>query len=237
MASTGQKDKHLVLIGVGPGIGRSVARLFAAKRYNHVTLIARRAEQLKIEQAEVEAAAQSQTLPVKVKTYTVDVADSTSLTNALIDAETALGKPECVYFNAARVVPSRLLGHDAKEIEYDFKLTVSALYVTAQWAMPSLLELVKTDPVARPVFAVTGGVLHVEPDPELFALSLVKAAQRNLVQSLALTYGPLGVRVGMILVRGFVGPDKEESNPENIANRAWEWVSSEDEAPFEITIG
>ncbi|KAI0799210.1 NAD(P)-binding protein [Xylaria sp. FL0064] len=234
MEPTDKTDRHLVLIGVGPGIGRSVACLFASKRYNNVTLIARRAEQLMTEQARLEAAARPKS--VNVKTYAVDVADSGALVNALVDAETTLGKPECVYFNAARVIPSHLLSHDVKEIEYDFKLTVSALYVTAQWAMPSLLELAKVDPSAEPALVVTGGVLHVEPDPELFALSLVKAAQRNLVQSLALSYGALGVRVGMVLVSGVVGPDEKDRNPVNIAEKAWEWLRSDKEAPFEIVI-
>ncbi|KAI0432241.1 hypothetical protein F5Y09DRAFT_339899 [Xylaria sp. FL1042] len=168
MAPTDTTDRHLVLVGVGPGIGRSVACLFASKRYNNITLISRRAEQLKIEQAEVEVAARPR--PVKVRTYAVDVADSGALSDALVDAETAFGKPECVYFNAARVIPSQLLNHDVKEIEYDFRLTVSALYVTAQWAMPSLQDLAKVDTSAQPALVVTGGVLHVEPDPKLFAL-------------------------------------------------------------------
>ncbi|KAI0512576.1 NAD(P)-binding protein [Xylaria bambusicola] len=233
MAST---DRHLVLIGVGPGIGRSVACLFASKRYNKVTLIARRAEQLKIEQAQIEAATEK-SHSVTVKTYAVDISDHTALTTTLIDAEASLGKPECVYFNAARVIPSQLLTHDVKDVEYDFKLTVSALYVTAQWAMPLLLDLAKVDPSAQPAFVVTGGLLHVEPDPKLFALSLVKAAQRNLVQSLALSYGASGVRIGMILVSGVVGPEEEELNPANIAQKAWGWLSNGDaEAPFEIVI-
>ncbi|KAJ2988777.1 hypothetical protein NUW58_g3797 [Xylaria curta] len=234
MASLETTDRHLVLIGVGPGIGRSVARLFASKRYRNVTLIARRPEQLKIEQVEVEAAVGLQL--VKVKTYTVDIADSGALTNALVDAEATFGKPECVYYNAARVIPSKLLSHDVREIEYDFKLTVSALYTTAQWAIPLLAELAKEDPSAKPALVVTGGVLHVQPDPELFALSLVKAAQRNLVQSLAATYGAMGVRVGMILVAGVVAPEEKERNPENIAVKAWEWFSDDKEVPFEIVI-
>ncbi|KAI1361609.1 NAD(P)-binding protein [Xylaria arbuscula] len=228
-------SRHLVLIGVGPGIGRSVACLFASKRYKNITLIARRAEQLEIERAQVEAAA-GDSRAVKVRTDAVDISDHHALTKALADAEAALGKPECVYFNAARVVPSKLLSHSVEDIEYDFKLTVSALYVTAQWAIPHLLDLAQTDRSAKPAFVVTGGLLHVEPDPELFALSLVKAAQRNLVQSLASSYAASGVRIGMILVSGHVGPDEEVRNPTNIAQKAWEWLSSGDETPFEIVI-
>ncbi|KAI3337645.1 hypothetical protein HD806DRAFT_46610 [Xylariaceae sp. AK1471] len=167
MASTDKTDRHLVLIGVGPGIGRAIACLFASKRYNNVTLIARRPEQLKIEKAAVEAAAGPQ---VKIKTYAVDVVDRDALSTALVDAQATFGKPECVYYNAARVTPSQLLTYDVKEIEYEFKLTVSSLYATAQWAMPLLVDLPKADPSAQPAFIVTGGLLHVEPEPDVFSL-------------------------------------------------------------------
>lgn len=112
-------NKTLFVIGSGPGIGRAVTTLFATKRYNKVALIARRAEQLSLEQKAVEDAVGSQ---VKVKTYAVDVVDSEALLKALGDAEAAFGKPECVFYNAARVLPSELLSHDVKDIEYDFKV-------------------------------------------------------------------------------------------------------------------
>jgi NAD(P)-dependent dehydrogenase (short-subunit alcohol dehydrogenase family) len=116
------EDKHLVLIGVGPGIGRSVACLFASERYNRVSLIARRAAQLEVERdAVLQATVGSD---VDVKTYAVDVADKEALLRALADAERIFGKPECIYYNAARVVPSKLLSHDVDEIEYDFKVRV-----------------------------------------------------------------------------------------------------------------
>jgi NAD(P)-dependent dehydrogenase (short-subunit alcohol dehydrogenase family) len=122
MASTDKTDRHLVLIGIGPGIGRAVACLFASKRYNYVTLIARRAEQLETEQIAVEEATAGVQVNVQVKTYVVDVADNGALSEALAKAEAAFGKPECVYCNAARVVPSQLLTHDVKDIEYDLKV-------------------------------------------------------------------------------------------------------------------
>lgn len=113
-------DKTLIVIGSGPGIGRSVTTLFATKRYNNVALIARRVEQLKLEQKAVEEAVAG----VKVKTYAVDVVDSEALLKALDDIEAQLGKPECIFYNAARVRPSELLTHDVKDIEYDFKVSL-----------------------------------------------------------------------------------------------------------------
>ncbi|KAG6367150.1 hypothetical protein INS49_001333 [Diaporthe citri] len=231
--TTASSDKTLIVIGSGPGIGRSVTTLFATKRYNNVALIARRAEQLKLEQKAVEEAVAG----VKVKTYAVDVADSEALLKALDDIEAQLGKPECIYYNAARVRPSELLTHDVKDIEYDFKINVSALYTVTQREIPHLIELAKQDQKAMPSIVVTSSVLPQHPVPQFFALSLVKAAQRNLVQSLSMTYASQGVHLGLINVGGQVSPEHETLNPTNAAPKAWDWFAKSREEPtFEVLI-
>lgn len=93
-------------------------KLFASKRYDHVVLIARRADQLEAEKLAVEEGTDA-----KVKTFAIDVTDTDALNKALDAADAAFGKPEFVYYNAARVVPSQLLSHDVKEIEYDMKVS------------------------------------------------------------------------------------------------------------------
>jgi NAD(P)-dependent dehydrogenase (short-subunit alcohol dehydrogenase family) len=113
-------DRTLVVIGSGPGIGRSVTALFASKRYSNVALIARRAEKLEEEEAALKQAVGEH---INVKTFAVDVVDTEALLKALADAESHFGKAECIFYNAARVLPSQLLTHEAKEIEYDFKVS------------------------------------------------------------------------------------------------------------------
>ncbi|KAL2130877.1 hypothetical protein VTI74DRAFT_5831 [Chaetomium olivicolor] len=226
-------SKTLLVIGSGPGIGRAVATLFASKRYTNVVLIARRADSLKAEQEAIEQAVGSH---ITVKAYPVDVTDSEALLKALDDADAAVGKPECVFFNAARVLPSAFFEHDVKEIEYDLKINVSALYIVAQRYIPHLVALAKdassTGP--KPALIVTSSALPHHPIPQLFALSLVKAAQRNLVQSLNMTYAPEGVHIGVINVAGPVSPDEPERNPTNIAAKTWEWFDAGRE--FEVVI-
>ncbi|KAJ4288829.1 hypothetical protein N0V88_007156 [Collariella sp. IMI 366227] len=138
-------SKTILVVGSGPGIGRAIATLFASKRYTNVALIARRADSLQAEQAAIEQATGSH---ITVKTYPVDITDSTALLKALDDADAALGKPECVFFNAARVLPSAFFEHDVKEIEYDLKINVSALYLIAQRYIPYLTTLAK-DPSSK----------------------------------------------------------------------------------------
>jgi NAD(P)-dependent dehydrogenase (short-subunit alcohol dehydrogenase family) len=81
---------------------------------------------------------------------------------------------------------------------------------------------------------VTSSALPFQPIPQLFALSLTKAAQRNLVQSLNLTHAPEGVHIGVINVAGQVLPDDPVRNPTNIAAKTWEWFEAGKE--FEVVI-
>ncbi|KAK0702177.1 hypothetical protein B0H67DRAFT_500336 [Lasiosphaeris hirsuta] len=227
-------NRTILVLGAGPGIGRNVTSLFASKRYNNVVLIARRADSLEVEKKAVEEAVGSR---VTVKTYAVDTTNTEDLLGALDDADAAFGKPEVVFYNAARVLPSELFAHPVEDIEYDLRINVSALYTISQRYIPHLVELAKVDVWSRPALIVTSSGLPQNPVPQLFALSLAKAAQRNLVQSLSLTYTPEGVHVGVINVTGPVTPEDKIRNPSNIARKTWEWFEGARWKPsFEVEI-
>lgn len=115
------------------------------------------------------------------------------------------------------------------------QINVSALYTVAQRVIPQLIELRKSDPTAKPALLVTSSLLPQHPMPDLFALSLVKAAQRNLVQSLSMTYASEGVHVGLIVVGGVVTPEHKTLNPTNIAAETWKWFN-EDKPALEVSI-
>lgn len=96
-----------------------------------------------------------------------------------------------------------------------------ALYAAAKWAMPLLRAKAASGTDCRPSFLVTSSLLPVDPIPELFSLSLVKAAQANLVKSLEKVSTPEGVHVGLVVVGGAVSPSAPALNPRNIAEHAW----------------
>lgn len=90
-----------------------------------------------------------------------------------------------------------------------------------------------------PSFIVTSSMLPQDPQPFVFALSLAKAAQRNLMQSLNKTYASSGggVNIGLINVGGPVSPEHTTWNPSHIAEKAWGWFSGYRENPaFEVII-
>lgn len=105
------------------------------------------------------------------------------------------------------------------------------MYAVAQRYIPHLVSLAASDKDATPALLVTSSCLPLEPIPQVFALSLAKAAQRNLVQSLRMTYEPQGVYVGLINVGGPVTDDHPTRNPDNIAERTWTWFEGIKESP------
>ncbi|KAI5458822.1 hypothetical protein BGZ63DRAFT_416374 [Mariannaea sp. PMI_226] len=227
-------DRTLVVIGAGPGIGRSVASTFSSNRFSKIALVARREESLQAEKSSLE---KTSTRAVTVKTYVVDVSDGDALVSAMDKIEADLGQPEVIFYNAARVLPSMLFEHPVADIELDFKITVTSMYKLAGREIPRLVDLAKSDPTSEPGFLVTSSLLPSDPIPELFALSLTKGAQWNLANSLHKRFKKDRVCIGAMIVGGPVSPEEPSRNPDNIAKKTWEWYASSHETrPFEVEI-
>ncbi|KAM4059988.1 short chain dehydrogenase [Hirsutella rhossiliensis] len=233
MAST-RSNNCLAVVGSGPGIGAHVAALFAARRFAKIALVARSAARLADDRVAVEAAAPASIL---VKTYAADITDLARLRDVMTHIDRDLGTVECLFFNAARVQPSALLEVDEEDMVYDFKIMCSSLHVVAKWAMPQLLHLSESDPHAKPSFIITSSLLPQQPDPDLFVLSMVKAAQRNMAESMAKVYGPRGVHVALVVVGGAVDPSNHKLNPKYIAERTWDlFYQPRQSQTFEVEI-
>ncbi|KAE8406385.1 hypothetical protein BDV37DRAFT_243096 [Aspergillus pseudonomiae] len=215
-------SRTLLLIGSGPGIGVAVASLFAQKRFDYIALFARNASQLQADKERILSAAAEAGRQVNVRTWKVDITDLDQFKTALAEVQ-SFGTLECVYFNAARVAGSNFFDFPIEDIELDLKLSVTAFYVAAQWAIPILASTMQKNPGTgfKPTFLVTSSLLPVDPIPELFSLSMAKAAQANMVKSLQ-KFVAKGTHVGMVVVGGIVSPDSEFMNPTTIAQQAWE---------------
>lgn len=151
------------------------------------------------------------------------------------------------FFNAARIVPGEL-SESAETIEGDFKVcafvsfdlrfhanttlktTNIALYIVAQWVIPRLQALSASSAAAKPSLLVTNSLLYANSIPQLFSLSLVKAAQCSLVMSLAKTFNSSGIHVALMTVGGAVAPENKSLNPRNIADQTWEPFDQEKDA-------
>lgn len=107
--------------------------------------------------------------------------------------------------------------------------TTLSLYLIAQWALPRLTALAKSSSrdksLPPPSLLVTNSHLPWDPVPELLSLSLVKAAQRNMVQSFNRAFAESGVHAGLISVEGVVESQNKNLNPANIAQQTWDFYA------------
>jgi len=137
-----QKDRLLVVIGSGPGIGVHVASAFATRGFNRVALVARNQAKLNSDRATIEKAAAAGA-SVKVGTYATDITDHVAFNNILNRMDEEMGPAECVFYNAATVRPSVLLETSEVDMEQDFKVRSSPGMRYDPKYMPEEAECVK----------------------------------------------------------------------------------------------
>ena len=180
-----------VVIGVGPGIGTSVARVFARDGLP-VGLIAR-------SEATVEAAQQA--LPAQgVPTYraTADAADPDQVRAALAGFEDAYGVPDVLVYNAAIIQQDALGDLDVQRHLQAYAVNVVGAITSAAHMLPKMAAQ------GHGTFLITGGMPEAVPD--YLSLSLGKAGVRALVEALDAQYAPSGVHVATVTVDGPVAP-------------------------------
>ena len=115
----------LIVIGSGPGIGNSVAQLFASKHFTHLVLVARDDARLDTARAAILNAAPKTT----IMAYKADIAVPSELAEVCQKVDGWVDEKgaalECVFFNAARVEPSNFGEIKAEQLEMDFKASSS----------------------------------------------------------------------------------------------------------------
>ncbi|MCP2329529.1 NAD(P)-dependent dehydrogenase (short-subunit alcohol dehydrogenase family) [Hamadaea flava] len=194
-----------VIIGAGPGIGRSVAMRFAREGMP-VAVVARTGA------AVAEIADAVGEVGVQVVALTADSTDETGLWAALDAAADELGPPEVVVYNAA-VIQADALGELSVRAQQDaWAVNVVGALSTAAHVLPGMARR------GHGSFIVTGGM--PEPKPQYMSLSLGKAGVRTLVALLDQQYGPSGVHVATVTVAGAVAPGTA-FDPDDIAEHYW----------------
>src|SRR6478735_2138437 len=147
----------LIIVGVGPGLGASVARRFAAEGFG-VGLVARKASTL------VEVADTLAPFDVPIATFQADAGRPDQLERALAAAVQDLGVPDVVVYNAAIIradTPGEL---SLAELTETWSVNVSGGLVAALATIPPMAER------GHGTFLVTGGM--PQPDVSHFSLSL-----------------------------------------------------------------
>ncbi|MFF4614295.1 SDR family NAD(P)-dependent oxidoreductase [Nonomuraea jabiensis] len=186
----------VVIIGAGPGIGRSVARRFAREGVP-VALVSRTGTTLDLD---------------GVLAYKADSADEDRLRAALDAAAAELGTPDAVVYNAAIIRPDTP-GEASVRAHLDaWAVNVVGALVAAAHVAPAMARR------GSGSFLITGGM--PEPKAQYVSLSLGKAGVRTLAALLDQEYGPSGVHVASVTVAGPVAPGTA-FDPDDIAEHYW----------------
>ncbi|WP_127500819.1 SDR family oxidoreductase [Actinoplanes solisilvae] len=194
-----------VVIGAGPGIGRSVGLRFAREGLP-VALVARDGAKAQAVADEVTAGGGS------ALGLAADSSDDPALRAALDTAARRFGPADVLVYNAAVIRADRVGELSVREHQRAWAVNVVGAITAAAHALPGMAAR------GHGTFIVTGGL--PEPLPASVSLSLGKAGVRALTFLLDEQYGPSGVRITTVTVAGAVVPGTA-TDPDRIAEQYW----------------
>ena len=192
-----------VVVGVGPGMGMSLARLFGPD--GPVALVVR-------DQASGDAyVAELAELGFEASAYAADIGDETSLRAAMAAVASELGDPDVVVFNASVGAGGNPEQVATTDLQAAWQVGVLGAVVAFQEVAPAMRAR------GSGAFLVTGSGVALNPWPGGTAISLAKAAVRAFVLAAARDLEGTGVRVGTVTIDGVLGGPGFE--PDTVAAR------------------
>ncbi|WP_435856223.1 SDR family NAD(P)-dependent oxidoreductase [Streptomyces physcomitrii] len=171
-----------------------------------VAVIARREETVRQVAADIGRAGR------KVLALTADSTDEDALRLAVDRAESELGPPDAVVYNAALIRPDVPGEYGARHQLDAWAVNVVGALSTAAHVAPGMAAR------GHGSLLITGGMPR--PDPAYVSLTLGKYGVRTLVELLDAHYGPAGVHVASVTVPGRVAPGTA-CDPDDIAEHYW----------------
>ena len=185
-----------LIVGAGPGLGASLARIFTRDGGMQVMVAARRRDKLDAIARETGSA-----------TMTCDATDTASVA-ALFDAATAHfgAPPQVVVYNAGQRVRGAFVDVDAAAVEQAVRVTAFGAFLVAQQAARGMMTK------GHGAILFTGASAGVKGFPQSAAFAMGKFALRGLAQSMARELAPLGIHVGHIVVDGGIRPSGEAAD-------------------------
>ncbi|KAL0461478.1 UNVERIFIED_CONTAM: hypothetical protein Slati_0035400 [Sesamum latifolium] len=192
MASSTSPKGIAAIVGVGPKLGRSIARKFAHEGYT-VAILARRLSRFADEIAREEKA--------QVFAIRIDCSESRSIKEAF-EGVLSLGFVEVLVYNAHHPPSwSPTSFADIRLDHFDKSLAVAAVgaFHCAQQVLPGMVER------GRGTILFTGCSASLNGIPGFSDICCGKFAMRALSQCLASEFQPLGVHVAHVIIDGIIG--------------------------------
>ena len=208
----------VLIVGVGPGLSSSIARLCASRKMK-VILAARDIEKLENLKKEIDAI-----------TISCDASDVKSVRNLFKEID-KIGVPNLVIYNPSMRVKGSITEIDAIQVQKAINVTCFGAFLVSQEASKRMLER-----KSGSIF-FTGATAGVKGFANSSAFAMGKFALRGLAQSLARELHPQNIHIGHFVIDGAIGRepygDYQTMHPDEIAKSylsfydqeksAWAW--------------
>lgn len=213
-------SKTAAVVGVGPGLGSSLAKKFSDENYD-VGIMARNEDKLNDIQKNLEQTDGS------VKPYPCDATDPDSVKTAFQNLRDDFGPPSVLLYNAGAYQPGSVLEIDPDRFEECWQVNCHGGFVTAREVLPDMLDS------EEGTIIFTGATASLRGSDGFSALAVGKFGLRALAQSMAREFGPRGIHVAHVIVDGQIAtptnlgefPDRDEDSfldPDAIAENYWQ---------------
>ncbi|CAK7337636.1 unnamed protein product [Dovyalis caffra] len=210
MASFTSNKGIAAIVGVGPKLGRSVARKFAHEGYT-VAILARDLERDGVFVGRLSSFADEIAREEKAQVFAIriDCSDSRSVREAF-EGVLSLGFVEVLVYNAYQAAVSRQPTNftDIRIDSFEKSLTVSSVgaFLCAQQILPGMVER------GRGTILFTGCSASLNGIAGFSELCCGKFALRALSQCLAREFQSQGVHVAHVIIDGVIGPSRGPSS-------------------------
>jgi NAD(P)-dependent dehydrogenase (short-subunit alcohol dehydrogenase family) len=185
-----------LIVGAGSGISASFARGLAAAGLK-VGLAARNIEKLAALAAEVGA-----------QTFAADATDPAAVARLFDEADSRLGEPEIVLYNASARAHGPIAELDPQAVRKAIEISAFGGFLTVREAARRMI------PRGRGAILLTGASASVKGFPHSAAFAMGKFALRGLAQSAARELGPKGIHVAHFVIDGGVRSARRPDPPE-----------------------
>lgn len=215
-------ERHVVaVIGVGPGLGFSIAHRFAHEGYT-VAILARSYERLERFAEQIIAMVDGR---AHISAIEIDCSDANSIKQAF-EAVNSLGFVEVLVYNAGSdfpFPPPKFMDITNESFEKSLKVSCIGAFQCVQQVLPAMIERRKG------TILFTGATASVRGSAGFAELACGKFSLRALSQCLAREFQPQGIHVANIIIDGFIGSQRMDSNarqhlinPDAIAQAYWQ---------------
>jgi len=224
-----------VVAGVGPGLGESLARKFAAEGCR-VALFARSADYIADLADDLPEAGEGLAVPT-------DLTEVEQIRDGFEAVRDEFGAVDVLVNNASAASWEGLLDTSVEEFERPWAVNCRGAFVSSREAVADMLES------GGGTIVFTGATSAVRSRGGAIGFTAAKFAARGMAMDVAQEYGPEGIHVAHVVIDGQIDgpgvreryPDREDEtflDPAEIAETYWHLVERDGTRtqPFEVHV-